>query len=81
LWDVTKGFDSLEAVLSKFQHPLISEREFLYVFKGKGLPQGQGSYTFRYWLAAPDHTLTGEEIEGFRTAFLSFLQENGISLR
>jgi len=81
LWDVTRGFDSLEAVLSQFQHPLISEREFLYVFKGKGLPQGQASYTFRYWLAAPDHTLTGEEIEGFRTAFLSFLQENGISLR
>ncbi|MGQ9769103.1 MAG: phenylalanine--tRNA ligase subunit beta [Thermogutta sp.] len=81
LWDLTKGFDALEEVLSRFQHPLISEREFLYVFKGKGLPQGQASYTFRYWLAAADHTLTGEEIEGFRTAFLSFLQENKISLR
>ena len=81
LWDLSKGFDLLEEVLSKFQHPLISEREFLYVFKGKGLPQGQASYTFRYWLAAPDHTLTGEEIEGFRTAFLGFLAENKITLR
>lgn len=81
LWDLTKGFDSLEETLSRFQHPLISEREFLYLFKGKGLPQGQASYTFRYWLAAPDHTLSGEEIEGFRTAFLGFLKENGISLR
>ncbi|ASV73529.1 Phenylalanyl-tRNA synthetase beta chain [Thermogutta terrifontis] len=81
LWDMTRGFDSLETVLDGFTHPLVSEREFLYVYKGKGLPPGQASYTFRYWLAAPDHTLSGEEIEGFRQAFLAFLQQAGISLR
>lgn len=81
LWDLTKGFDSLEKTLDGFRHPLISEREFLYVYKGKGLPEGQASYTFRYWLGAADHTLTGAEIEDFRQSFLRFLQEAGISLR
>lgn len=81
LWDMTQGFDALEAVLGQYRHPLLSEREFLYVYKGKGLPPGKASYTFRYWLAAPDHTLSGEEIESFRTSFLKFLEEHGVPLR
>ena len=73
-----KGFN---AALDAFTHPLVMSREFLYVYKGKGLPPGKGSYSFRYWLGAWDHTLSSEQIEEFRNALLAFLQTEGISLR
>jgi phenylalanyl-tRNA synthetase beta chain len=67
--------------LDAFSHPLVMRREFLYAYKGKGLPQGTGSYSFRFWLGAWDRTLTSDEIEAFRNAFLAFLQAEGLALR
>jgi len=81
VWDVEQGFAALEARLNAFSHPLVMRREFLYVYKGKGLPPRTGSYSFRFWLGAWDRTLTSGEIEEFRTAFLAFLQAEGIPLR
>jgi phenylalanyl-tRNA synthetase beta chain len=81
VWDVTQGFAALQTRLNAFSHPLVMRREFLYVYKGKGLPPGMGSYSFRYWLGAWDRTLTSEEIEQFRNALLAFLQAEGIALR
>lgn len=81
VWDLSQGFAALEKRLDAFSHPLVMRREFLYVYKGKGLPPGTGSYSFRFWLGAWDHTLTSEEIESFRTALLAFLQTEGLSLR
>jgi phenylalanyl-tRNA synthetase beta chain len=80
-WDVTQGFAALQSRLDAFSHPLVMRREFLYVYKGKGLPPGKGSYSFRYWLGAWDRTLTSEQIEEFRNALLAFLQTEGIPLR
>jgi len=48
---------------------------------GKGLEKGTASYSFRYWIGAEDHTLSGEEIDAFHAAFLGFLKNQGISLR
>jgi len=79
--DLAEGFVATEGRLNAFTHPLVSRREFLYVYKGKGLPPGKASYTFRYWLSAADHTLTSEEIEEFRGALLAFLEKAGIPLR
>ncbi len=81
VWDVARGFAALEERLDRFSHPLVMRREFLYVYKGKGLPPGKGSYTFRYWLGSWDHTLTSDEIDGFRRALLEFLQSEDIPLR
>jgi len=81
VWDLDRGFAGLEEVLGGFAHPLVKDREFLYAYKGKGMPSGKGSYTYRYWLAAPDRTLTSEEIEDFRSSLLAFLQGRGIPLR
>jgi len=81
VWDVARGFTALENGLAAFSHPLVLRREFLYVYKGKGLPPGKGSYTFRYWLGAWDRTLTSEDIDAFRTQLLAFLQSEGIPLR
>lgn len=81
VWDVAQGFTALEQRLNKFSHALVLDREFLTVYKGKGLPPGQGSYSFRYWIGARDHTLSAEEIEQFRAALLAFLQAESIALR
>lgn len=81
VWDVAHGYAALEQRLDTFRHPLIRQREFVYAYKGKGLPPGKGSYTYRFWIGASDHTLSTEEIEQFRTALLAFLQAEGIPLR
>jgi phenylalanyl-tRNA synthetase beta subunit len=81
VWDVGQGYAALDERLGRFTHPLVMRREFLYLYKGKGLSPGTGSYSFRYWLGALDHTLASEEIDGFRTALLGFLKEQGLSLR
>ncbi len=81
LWDAAQGYEALNAILDQFTHLLIQKREFLYVYRGKGLPEGTGSYTFRYWIGHRDRTITSEEIEAFRAEFLAFLNKHNISLR
>jgi len=81
VWDLERGFAGLDERLQRFSHPLVTHREFLYAYKGKGMPAGKGSYTFRFWLSAPDRTLNSEEIDQFRDAWLAFLQAEGIPLR
>jgi phenylalanyl-tRNA synthetase beta chain len=81
VWDVAKGFHELEDRLNRFSHPLVMRREFLTAYKGKGMLPGKGSYSFRFWIGAWDHTLASEEIDQFRSAFLAFLEAEGIPLR
>ena len=81
VWDVARGFAALEERVAAFAHPLIMRRDFLYAYKGKGMPKGRASYTYRYWLGAWDHTLQSEEIEEFRSALLAFLKSEKIPLR
>ncbi len=81
VWSVDAGFDKLESVLDGFKHSLIVKREFLVSYKGKGLEKGTASYSFRFWIGAADHTLSGEEIESFHKLFLAFIAEHGVALR
>jgi len=81
VWEIGKGFAELEKVLDQFAHPLINRREFVVAYKGKGLEKGTASYSFRYWIGAEDHTLSGEEIDAFHSTFLGFLKDQGIALR
>ncbi len=81
VWEIDKGFAELEKTLDAFTHPLINRREFVVAYKGKGLEKGTASYSFRYWIGADDHTLSGDEIDTFHATFLGFLQAQGIALR
>ncbi|MCS7237113.1 MAG: phenylalanine--tRNA ligase subunit beta [Thermoguttaceae bacterium] len=81
LWEAARGFAPLEEILAGFEHPLVQKRQFLYVYRGKGLPEGMGSYTFRFWIGHRDRTITSEEIESFRADFLAYLEKHGIRLR
>ncbi|MDR2439522.1 MAG: phenylalanine--tRNA ligase subunit beta [Planctomycetaceae bacterium] len=81
IWSIDRGFDQLETVLDQFQNPLVIRREMLVSYRGKGLEKGTASYSFRFWIGAPDHTLSGEEIESFHDAFLMFIQKHHVALR
>ena len=81
LWKVEDGFDKLELVLNHYVNPLVIRREFLVSHRGKDLEKGMACYSFRFWLGAPDHTLSGEEIESFHQQFLGYIKEKGVALR
>ncbi|MDR0390811.1 MAG: phenylalanine--tRNA ligase subunit beta [Planctomycetaceae bacterium] len=81
VWGIADGFGQLENLLDQFSDPLIVKREFLVSYKGKGLDKDKASYSFRFWIGAQDHTLSGEEIENFHKHFLNFIDEKKISLR
>ena len=79
--DAGAGFAELTSRLDEFSHPLLKKREFVTVYRGKGLDPGLGSYTFRYWIESPDGTLSGAKIDAFQSEFLGFLRTQGLRLR
>jgi phenylalanyl-tRNA synthetase beta chain len=81
VWNIDDGFEQLENLLDQFSDPLVARREFLVSYKGKGLDKGKASYSFRFWIGATDHTLSGEEIDQFHKHFLTFINEKKIPLR
>ena len=81
VWSLDAGYESLANRLDEFKDPLLIRREFLTSYKGKGLEKGMASYSFRFVIGAGDHTLSGDEIEGFHQKFLDFLKANKIALR
>ena len=81
LWPLSRSFAGLEKLLEGFSHPLVQRREFISLYRGKGLEPGIGSYLFRYWLQDPERTLTSEDLTGFRSELLAHLDSHGVSLR
>ena len=81
LADSTTVYADLAETLDNFSHPVLKRHKFLYLYDGKGLPEGKSSYTFRFWLGLQERTLNGEDITGFRSEFLAFLEKHGFSLR
>jgi phenylalanyl-tRNA synthetase beta chain len=79
--DAAQGYAPLAAKLDRYTHELVTKRAFLGLYKGKGLEKGMASYTFRYWIGAKDHTLSGEEIEAVQKEFFAFLESEGLALR
>lgn len=79
--DARAGFAELAGRLDEFSHPLLKKREFVTIYRGKGLDAGLGSYTFRYWIESPDGTLSGTQINAFQAEFLDFLRAKGLRLR
>ena len=81
LADAQATYADLERIVAGFTHPVLRRYRFLYVYTGKGLPQGKVSYTFRFWLGLPDRTLTGEDLTGFRDAFIGYLATHDLAIR
>ncbi len=74
-------YAALEERIRSFSHPTLKKARFLYLYDGKGLPEGMISYTFRFWLGLRERTLSGEDLTAFREAFLGYISGLGLSLR
>ena len=81
LADKKTVYADIEAVMKEFSNPVLKKYKFLYLYDGKGLPEGKISYTFRFWLGLPERTLTGDDLTEFRAEFLKFLEKQGFSIR
>ncbi|MFC1541913.1 phenylalanine--tRNA ligase subunit beta [Candidatus Latescibacterota bacterium] len=81
LADKSSNYDSLAATVDEFTHSIMKKRKFLYLYDGKGLPEGKVSYTFRFWLGLKKRTLTGDDLSNFHVSFLAFLQKHALTLR
>ncbi len=77
----SSNYDSLASILKEFSHPILKTSRFLYLYDGKGLPEGKTSYTFRFQLGIPERTLTGDDLSDFHRSVLQFLEKHGLSLR
>jgi phenylalanyl-tRNA synthetase beta subunit len=60
--------------------PLV-EIEFLRQYSGPPIPEGRKSVSFRLTVAAPDHTLSLEEVGGIRNGIIEGLRGLGYELR
>ncbi len=81
LWPTQEGFAPLTEKLDKFADALITGREFLLLYKGKGLDAGMGSYSFRYRIGSRERTLSGDEIDDLQKRFFGFLRDEQLALR
>ncbi len=79
--DKSSSYDDLAGILKGFEHPILKDSKFMYLYDGKGLPDGKVSYTFRFWLGLKERTLTGEDLSGFHDSFLKILNKRGLTIR
>jgi phenylalanyl-tRNA synthetase beta chain len=61
--------------------PLCERVQYLYSYQGKPLPEDRQSLTFRITLAAPDHTLSSDEVASVRAAIIAALEAAGFGIR
>jgi phenylalanyl-tRNA synthetase beta chain len=62
-------------------HPLLESVEFVRQYSGPPLPEDRKSVTFRITIAAPDRTLTADEITAARSAITAHIRAQGHEFR
>jgi phenylalanyl-tRNA synthetase beta chain len=62
-------------------HPLLESVEFVRQYSGPPLPEERKSVTFRITIAAPDRTLTADEITAARSAITGHIRAQGHEFR
>jgi phenylalanyl-tRNA synthetase beta chain len=55
--------------------------EFLKRYSGPPIPEGMQSVSFKLTIAAPDHTLTAEELAAIRARIIDGMRDQGYELR
>ena len=82
---VIAGARELAGDLEKRLVELAGERlvaiEFLRRYSGPPIPEGKQSISFKLTVAAPDHTLTAEEVSAIRSRIIEGMREQGYELR
>ena len=71
----------LTKILSKFKSKIMSGYELVDIYTNAETLAGKKSVTLRFNLSSFDHTLSGEEIEKFRSEFEEFISRNKLEIR
>jgi phenylalanyl-tRNA synthetase beta chain len=74
-------YDELSKILNKFKSKILSGYSLVDIYENNVTLAGKKSVTIRFNLSSLDHTLSGEEIEKFRTDFVEFIGRNGLEIR
>ncbi len=89
----TSGFDlsvvaqqqravgDIEGQLAALAGPMLAKLEFIRVYDGPPLPDGQKSVSFHLEIGALDHTLTSEEVTGVREQIVDGMLAQGYEIR
>lgn len=81
LCDENLIYADLSKILNKFKSKILSGYTLIDIYENKEQLKGKKSVTLRFNLSSFDHTLSGEEIEKFRSDFIEFISKNGLELR
>ena len=81
LVDSNMKYAELSKILSKFKVKILSGFDLVDIYENKETLGDKKSVTLRFNLSSFDHTLTGEEIEKFRTDLVEFVTKNGLEVR
>ena len=81
LIDENMNYGELVQKLAKFKARIMTGYELVDIYQNKEVLGNKKSVTLRFTLASMDHTLTGDEIEGFRKDFEEYVKRAGLELR
>jgi phenylalanyl-tRNA synthetase beta chain len=71
----------IQGQLARLAGPTLDRIEFVRQYSGAPLAEGTKSVSFRLTLAAPDRTLSSEEVGGVRSAIIEGMRSLGYELR
>lgn len=74
-------YGELERLLNKFKCKIVNGFSLVDIYENSEHLKGKKSVTIRFELSSLDHTLSGEEIEKFRSDFADFLKRNQLEIR
>lgn len=74
-------YERIASQLERFSDPLLQGYSFLYKYQGREIPGDKVCYTFRFKVAANDHTLSKEEIEQVHFRLQDHFRAEGIQMR
>ena len=75
------NYASVQEVISAFRCKFNPVYKLKDVYENKELFDGFKSMTFGFSICSNDHTLSANEIENFRSRFVSHMKQNGMELR
>ncbi|HYZ85101.1 MAG TPA: phenylalanine--tRNA ligase subunit beta [Bryobacteraceae bacterium] len=71
----------IQAALLRFATAEVESVEFVRVYSGPPLPKGQKSVSYRVTVAAPDRTLSSDEVSAMRQRMIDGMRSLGYELR
>ena len=74
-------YEELQKALYKFKSKILVGYSLVDIYENAQSLKDKKSVTLRFQLCSNDHTLSGEEIEKFRSDFVEYTTKNKLELR